>query len=131
MSTAPSGQVDIDLSTPVDRVNVTARGRNVSESKAARQVAVGRSRDGARNNSLDHAEEDSMKPEQRQEDPAERELFETIKATYSLALEPEQHAMITELRSHLPTIGSDERLSLIDDIESSIGQNIEGQELEL
>ena len=33
------------------------------------------------------------------EDPAERKLFETIRATYALALEPEQHAMIKELRS--------------------------------
>ena len=70
-----------------------------------------------------------MEPEQRQEDPAERQLFETIKATYALALEPEQHAMIKELRFNLPTISVDERMALIDAIENAIGQNIE-EELE-
>ena len=71
-----------------------------------------------------------MAPEQ-QEDPAERELFETIKGTYALAEEPEQHAMIKELRSELTTISSAERTSLIDAIENSIGRNVEWQELEL
>ena len=58
------------------------------------------------------------------EDPAERELFETIKATYSLALEPEQHAMINQLR-RMPTIPRQEREELIDDIENAVGQNLE------
>ena len=64
------------------------------------------------------------------EDPAERELFETIRATYTFALEPEQHAMIKELRSHLSTISVEERLALIDAVESAIGQNIEGEEFD-
>ena len=72
-----------------------------------------------------------MAQEQQREDPAERELFETIKGTYALAEEPEQHAMIKELRSNLTTISSGERMSLIDAIENSIGQNVEWQELEL
>ncbi len=72
-----------------------------------------------------------MEPEQPKEDPAERELFETIKATYALALEPEQHAMIKELRFHLPTISFGERMVLIDDIENAISQNIEGREFDL
>ncbi len=63
------------------------------------------------------------------EDPAERTLFETIRETYALALEPEQHAMIRQLRSHLPTVPADERNALIADIERSVGQNIE-EELE-
>jgi hypothetical protein len=70
-----------------------------------------------------------MAPEQ-QEDPAERELFETIKGTYALTEEPEQHAMIKELR-RLTTISSGERRSLIDAIENAVGQNVEWQELEL
>ena len=70
-----------------------------------------------------------MAPEQK-EDPAERELFATIKGTYALAEEPEQHAMIKELR-RMTTITSGERRSLIDAIENSIGQNVEWQELEL
>ena len=72
-----------------------------------------------------------MVPEQQGEDTAERELFETIKGTYALAEAPEQHAMIKELRSRLTTISSAERMSLIDAIENSIGQNVEWQELEL
>lgn len=59
------------------------------------------------------------------ENPAERGLFETIKETYALALEPEQHAMIRQVRSHLPTVPVDERNALIADIERSVGQNIE------
>ena len=70
-----------------------------------------------------------MAPEQ-QEDPAERELFETIKGTYALTEEPEQHAMIKELR-RLTTISSGKRRSLIDAIENAVGQNVEWQELEL
>ena len=72
-----------------------------------------------------------MTPEPHREDPAERELFETIKGTYALAEEPEQHAMIKELRFHLPTIPSGERMGLIDNIENAIGRNMEWQELEL
>ena len=72
-----------------------------------------------------------MTPEQHREDPAERELFETIKGTYALAEEPEQHAMIKELRSHLPTISSGERAALIDAIENAVSRNMEWQELEL
>ena len=72
-----------------------------------------------------------MAPEQPKEDPAERELFETIKGTYALVEEPEQRAMIKELRSKLTTISSGERMSLIDAIENGISQNMEWQELEL
>ena len=75
--------------------------------------------------------EPPMEPDQPQEDPAERELFETIKATYALAPEPELHAMIRELRQHLPTLSFRERKALIDDIESAIGQDIEAQERDL
>ena len=63
--------------------------------------------------------------EQAQEDPAERELFETIRTTYPLALEPEQQAMIKELRDRMRTIPKGERLELINDIEKAIGQNLE------
>jgi hypothetical protein len=70
-------------------------------------------------------------PERQREDPAERELFETIKGTYALVEEPEQRAMIKELRSKLTTISSGERMSLIDAIENAISQNMEWQELEL
>ena len=72
-----------------------------------------------------------MAPEQQKEDPAERELFETIKGTYALVEEPEQRAMIKELRSRLTTISSGERMSLIDAIENAISQNMEWQGLEL
>jgi hypothetical protein len=58
------------------------------------------------------------------EDPAERGLFETMKATYLLALEPEQHAMINQLRK-MPTIPLEERRALISDIENSVGQKLE------
>jgi hypothetical protein len=64
------------------------------------------------------------------ENPAERELFETIKATYPFALEPEQHAMITQLRANLPSIPAAERAALIDAVENAIGQNIEGEEFD-
>lgn len=72
-----------------------------------------------------------MAPQQQGEDPAERELFETIKGTYPLAEEPEQRAMIKELRSGLSTISSDERLSLINAVENAIGRNLEWQEPDL
>jgi len=58
------------------------------------------------------------------EDPAERTLFETIKTTYALVLEPEQHAMIKQLRL-MPTISLAERKELIDDIENAVGRNLE------
>ncbi len=64
------------------------------------------------------------------EDPAERELFETIKATYTFALEPEQQAMIKQLRASLPTIPAAERAALIDAVENAIGQNIEAEEFD-
>ena len=63
------------------------------------------------------------------EDAAERTLFETISQTYALALEPEQQAMIRQLRSHLQSVPADERNALIADIERSVGQNLE-EELE-
>ena len=69
-----------------------------------------------------------MQQNEPDEDPAERELFETIKATYALALEPEQHAMVRQLRHRLPTISAEERMELIDDIHNSIGQNVEEEQ---
>ena len=66
-----------------------------------------------------------VKHEQAREDPAERELFETIRTTYPLALEPEQHAMVKELRDQLRTIPDEERTELIDDIQKAIGLNLE------
>jgi hypothetical protein len=71
-----------------------------------------------------------VKPGETTEDPAEREIFETIKSTYTFALAPEQNAMIKELRSQLATIPARERTVLINDIENAIGQNIEEQEFE-
>ena len=68
--------------------------------------------------------------EQPMEDAADRELFETIKATYSLALEPEQHAMVRQLQNGMRTVPQQERMSLIDGIRNAIGQNLE-DELEL
>jgi limonene-1,2-epoxide hydrolase len=58
------------------------------------------------------------------EDPAERALLETMRATYTLALEPEQHAMISQLR-HMRTVPPAERTALINDIENAVGQNLE------
>ena len=63
------------------------------------------------------------------EDPADRTMFETIRETYALALEPEQQAMIRQLRSHLRTVPAHERNALIADIERSVGQDLE-EELE-
>ena len=71
-----------------------------------------------------------MERNQPKEDPAERGIFETIKATYALALEPEQQAMVQELRTRLPTISLEERMALVDDIQNSIGQNLQ-EEFEL
>jgi hypothetical protein len=65
------------------------------------------------------------------EDPAEREIFETIKATYAFALEPEQQAMVKQLKTNLSTIPVGQRVALIDAVESAIGQNIEGEEFDL
>ena len=75
--------------------------------------------------------EAAVEPAQAPEDPAERKLFETIKATYAFALEPEQQAMVKELRTHLSTISAGERVALIDAVESAIGQNDEGEEYDL
>ena len=72
-----------------------------------------------------------MEPAPAHENPAERELFETIKSTYTFALEPEQQAMVKELRSRLSTIAIGERVALINAVESAIGQNIEGEEFDL
>ena len=66
-----------------------------------------------------------------QEDPAERKLFETITETNELALEPEQHAMLKELRRYLPTIPADERNALIDDIENAISKTQDERDFEL
>jgi hypothetical protein len=71
-----------------------------------------------------------VKPDETSENPTEREIFETIKTTYTFALEPEQRAMIKELRSQLATIPVGERTVLINDIENAIGQNIEEQEFD-
>jgi hypothetical protein len=68
---------------------------------------------------------DLVKHEQKKEDPAEREIFETIMTTYALALEPEQRAMVKELRDHLRTIPHEERQELINDIQEAIGRNLE------
>jgi len=75
--------------------------------------------------------EAAVEPARAPEDPAEREIFETIKATYAFALEPEQQAMVKQLRTHLSTIPVGERVALIDAVESAIGQNIEGEEFDL
>ena len=48
-----------------------------------------------------------------------------FRTTYALALEPEQHAMVNELRDDLRTIRWEERLELINDIQNAIGQNLE------
>ena len=66
-----------------------------------------------------------MSSDHHAEDPRERELFKTIRQTYVLALEPEQRAMIRELRVRMGTVPAVERMALIDDIERSVGQNIE------
>lgn len=73
--------------------------------------------------------EDNCGTEPAAEDRAQRGLFETIKATDELASEPEQHAMVNELRTRMPTISFEERMELIDDIHNAIGQNLE-EELE-
>lgn len=58
----------------------------------------------------------------------EQEIFATLEATYPLAGEVEQRAMVEQLRSHLPTIPADRRMALIDAIERAIGENVEWQE---
>ncbi len=62
------------------------------------------------------------------ENPAERQLFDTIKSTYTFAERPEQHAMIVQLRSGLPTIASQERMQLIDAIENAVGRGVEDED---
>jgi hypothetical protein len=63
------------------------------------------------------------------EDPAQRQLFDTIASTYALASEPEQRAMITELRSrHLRSIPEQERERLIDDIRTAVGRDLEDEQ---
>ncbi len=59
------------------------------------------------------------------DDATQWELYDTIATTYPLALEQEQHAMIRQLRSHLPAVPQRQRMALIDRIERSIGQNLE------
>ena len=71
-----------------------------------------------------------VEQQQPREDPAERELFETIRTTYPLALEQEQHAMVTELKDNMSTIPLEERVELINDIQQSIGRIVE-EEFEL
>lgn len=71
-----------------------------------------------------------MEPKSPQEDPTERALFETIRTTYAFALQPEQQAMVKELRHQLMTISAEERMGLIDDIENAISQDVEGGEYE-
>jgi len=68
--------------------------------------------------------------QQSRDERDESEIFETIKATYALALEPEQRAMVGQLRDHLSTIPYSQRMSLIDDIERQIGASLEWQEPE-
>lgn len=63
--------------------------------------------------------------EQKPEDAAEQDLFETIRTTYALALEPEQHAMVKQLRDHLNSIPYEQRLELINAIQEAIGRNLE------
>ena len=58
----------------------------------------------------------------------DEEIFGTIQASYASASEPEQRAMVQELRHRLSTIPLDRRMSLIDAIERSIGENLEWQE---
>ena len=66
-----------------------------------------------------------MAPPQSADDPAQRQLFDTIKSTYPLASEAELRAMVQEVKHHLPTISAGEREALIDSIENAIGQNLE------
>lgn len=64
-------------------------------------------------------------------DRDDRAIFDTIAETYRLAPEPEQRAMVVELRDKLPAIPAGERESLIDAIERAIGENLEWQEPEV
>ena len=72
----------------------------------------------------------ALKIDRPEEDPGERRLFETIRTTYALALEPEQLAMVRQLRNHLASISFEERTELIDDIQRAIGQNMEDETAE-
>ena len=67
----------------------------------------------------------AQRPDSPDDNAAQWELFDTIETTYPLAFEHEQHAMIRQLRAHLPAVPQDRRMALIDDIERSIGQNLE------
>jgi hypothetical protein len=66
----------------------------------------------------------AMEQAHPQGDADERELFETMKGTYTVALEPEQRAMIKQLR-RMHTVPPAERNALINDIENAVGQNLE------
>jgi hypothetical protein len=69
-------------------------------------------------------------PEPADEARDEEAMYATIEATYPLATEAEQRAMVQELRHRLPTVPLDRRMSLIDAVERSIGENLEWQEPE-
>ena len=71
-----------------------------------------------------------MARQQSRDERDESEIFETIKATYAFAPEPEQRAMVRQLRDRLPTIAEDQRMSLIDSIEREIGVGLEWQDPE-
>ena len=72
-----------------------------------------------------------MKPDRPDEGSADRELFEMIEQTFPLVAEPEQQAMVQQLRSGLPSIPLRERQALIDRIQAAIGENLEWSDLEL
>jgi hypothetical protein len=63
-------------------------------------------------------------------DPADEEIFAAIEATYASAAEPEQRAMLKELRHGLPAIPAARRTVLIDAIERSIRENLEWEDPE-
>ena len=67
-------------------------------------------------------------PEARDNVRDDERIFGAIEASYGSASEPEQQAMVQELRHRLSTIPLDRRMSLIDAIERSIGENLEWQE---
>ena len=60
----------------------------------------------------------------------DEKIFDTIEASYASAPEPEQQAMVQELRHRLSTVPLERRMSLIDAIERSIGENQQWQEPE-
>ena len=59
-----------------------------------------------------------------QDDAVERRRFAAIKVNYEGASEPEQQAMLNELRFKLSTIPLGERTELISEIQSEIGQKM-------